>query len=86
MGRRHGMCARYLQPLGVLVEHGIDDVDEGLVAGEKAVAAGEQIAFQPSLAHMLAEHFHHAAIGRDMIVGWNDGRRGGAVGYFKHRA
>ena len=27
-----GQAARNLQPLGVLVEHGIHDVDEGLVA------------------------------------------------------
>ena len=33
-----------LQPLGVLVEHRIDDVDERLVAGEEAVPAGQEIA------------------------------------------
>ena len=45
-----------LQPFRVLVEHRIDDVDERFVAGEKAVAAGEQITFEPALAKMLAEH------------------------------
>ena len=54
-------CPADLQPLGVLVEHRIDDVDEGLVAGEEAVAAGEQVAFQPALAQVLAQHLHHAA-------------------------
>ncbi len=39
--------AAYLQPPGVLVEHRIDDVDEGLVAREQAVAPSEQIAFEP---------------------------------------
>ena len=57
-----------LQPLRVLVDHRVDDVDEGLVAGEEAVAAGEQVAFQPALALVLGEHLHHAAVGREMIV------------------
>ena len=54
---------RRLQPLRVLIEHGVDDVDERLVAGEEAVAPGEQIAFEPALAHMLAEDFHDASVG-----------------------
>ena len=53
----------------MLVEHRIDDVDEGFVAGEEAVPAGEQIAFEPALAHVFAEHFHDAAVRRDMVVG-----------------
>src|SRR5260370_39338422 len=48
-----------LQPLGVLVEHRIDDVDERLVAVEKAMPTGKQVALEPALALMLAEHFHH---------------------------
>ena len=68
MGRRQGMCRDHLQPLGVLVEHRIDDVDERLVAGEEAVPAGQQIAFQPALALVLAEHLHHAAVGGDVVV------------------
>ena len=50
-----------LQPLGVLVEHRVDDVDEGLVAVEQPVPPGEQVAFEPALALVLAEDFHHAA-------------------------
>jgi hypothetical protein len=42
-----------LQPLGVLVEHRVDDVDERLVAVEQAVAAGQQIPLQPALALVL---------------------------------
>ena len=34
---------------------------------------GEQVAFQPALAVVLAEHLHHAAIGRHMVVD-GDGR------------
>jgi hypothetical protein len=36
-----------------LVEHRVDDVDEGLVAVEEAVAAGQQIALEPALTLML---------------------------------
>ena len=58
-------------------------MDEGLVAGEKAVAAGEQIAFEPTLAHVFAEHFHHAAIGCDVIVIRQDLGCGFAIGDFE---
>ena len=32
------------------------------------MAAGQQIAFEPALAHVLAENFEDAAVGRDVIV------------------
>ena len=67
-----GDVAGRLQPLGVLVEHRIDDVDEGLVAGEEAVPAGQQVAFQPALALVLAEHLHHAALVGDVVVAGDD--------------
>ena len=57
-----------LQPLGVLVEHRVDDVNERLVRVEQPVPAGQQVAFEPAFALMLAEHFDHAAVGRQMIV------------------
>src|ERR1700730_698019 len=57
-----------LQPFGVLVEHGVDDVNEGFVAREQAVAAGEEIALEPALAHVLAEDLHHPAVGGEMFV------------------
>jgi hypothetical protein len=60
--------AAHLEPLGVLVEHRIDDVDEGLVAREQAVAAGQQIAFEPAFAEVFGEHFHHPAVGRELVV------------------
>src|SRR5204863_8639764 len=59
---------RDLEPLGVLVEHRIDDVDKGLIAREQAVASGQQIAFEPALAKMLAQHLHYAALPREMDV------------------
>ena len=58
----------HLQPLGVLVEHRIDDVDERLVAREEPVPSGEEITFQPALALVLTEHLHYSAVGRQMIV------------------
>ena len=64
-----GDVPRGFEPFGVLVEHRVDDVDEGLVAREEAVPAGEQIALQPALALVLAEHFHHAAGRRQVVVG-----------------
>ena len=58
-----------LQPFGMLIEHRIDDVDERFVAGEKTVAAGEQITFEPALTHVLAQHFHDPAVGRFVLIG-----------------
>ena len=60
--------AAHLQPFGMLVEHRIDDVDESLIAREEAVSAGQQVTLKPPLALVLAEHFHHAPIRRQMIV------------------
>ena len=39
-GTPPGNGASDLQPFGVLVEHRIDDVNEGLIAGKETVAAG----------------------------------------------
>ena len=51
-----GQFQRYLQPLGVLAEHRIDNTNEGLVAVEQPVASGQQISFKPALALVFAEH------------------------------
>jgi hypothetical protein len=56
----------------VLVEHGGDDVDECLVAGEEAVPAGEQVALEPALALVLGEHLHDPAGGRQVVVPLED--------------
>ena len=74
----------HLQPLGVLVEHRIDDVDERLVAREEAVPAGQQIALQPALALVLAEHFHHAAVRAELVVLRIDFGHVAAIGHFQH--
>ena len=79
-----GDVPRHLQPLGVLVEHRVDDVDEGLVAREEAVPAGQQIAFQPALALVLAEDFHHPAVRVQVVVVGQRLGDPGAVGDFEH--
>ena len=63
-----GQFAAGGQPFRVLVEHRVDDVHERLVAVEQTVAAGQQIALQPALAQVLGQHFHHAAVGREVLV------------------
>ncbi len=55
---------RDLQPLRVLVEHRIDDVDERLVAVEQSMSAGEQVALEPALALVFAQHRVQHASGR----------------------
>src|SRR5208282_623678 len=57
-----------LQPLGVLVEHRIDDVNERLVAIEEPVPSGEEVALEPTFALVLAKHFHDAPGGREKLV------------------
>ena len=37
------------------------------------MTSGEQVAFEPALAVMLAEHLHHAAVRRHVVVGGQDG-------------
>ena len=74
-----GDVARHLQPLRVLVEHRVDDVDERLVAVEEAVAAGEQIALQPALAEVLREHLQHPPFRREPLVRGQDLRLPGPV-------
>ena len=69
-GGAPGNVARDFQPFGVLVEHGIDNVDESFIAGEKAVAAGEEITFEPTLAHVFAEDFQDAAFGAEVLIHW----------------
>ena len=63
-----GNVAADLEPFRVLIEHGIDDMDERLVAGEQAVASREQLSLEPAFAHVLAQHFHDAAVDAEVDV------------------
>ena len=58
----------HLEPLRVLVEHRIDDMDERLVAVEEPVAAREEVPLEPALAEVLGEDLHHPPVGREMVV------------------
>src|SRR5258708_25810018 len=60
--------ARDLQPLGVLVEHGIADVNESLVTREKAVTSSDQISLEPTLAELLDQDLDHPAVLRQMDI------------------
>ena len=46
--------------------------------------AGQQVAFQPALAHVLAQDFHHPAGARHVVVGQYL-RHGNTIGGFKDR-
>ena len=48
----------------MLIEHRVDDIDERLVGVEDPVPAREEVALEPALALVLAEHFDDAAVGR----------------------
>ncbi len=55
-------------------------MDERLVAREEPVPAGQQIALQPALALVLAEHLHDPAVRREMVVPRIGFRHPGAIG------
>ena len=74
-----------VQPLGVLVEHRVHNVDEGFVAGEEAMAAGEQVALEPALAEVFAENLHHPPVRRDLGIAGNQIAREDPIGDFEHR-
>ena len=42
---------------------------KSLVAQEEAVPSGQQVALQPPLAHVLAEHFHDTTVGAQIGIG-----------------
>ena len=81
-----GEAQCHLEPLGMLIEHGIDDVDERLVAVEHPMPTGQEIAFQPALALVLRKHFHHASLGREKFIVGIGLRIPLAISGLKHRA
>ena len=77
---------RHLEPLGVLVEHRVDDVDERLVATEEAVPPRQEIAFQPALTLMFTQHLHDAPLGRNVVVSSEELGRRATTRHLEHRA
>ena len=63
-----GKCAAHFQPLGMLVEHGVDDVDKRFVGSEEPMPPGEQVAFQHSLHGVLAQHFKDTTVVREVAA------------------
>src|ERR1700689_893962 len=57
----------------MLTEHRVDNADEGFVGIEESMSAGQQIALQPTLALMLAQHgIEHSAFRSEEFVRGND--------------
>ena len=52
----------------MLVDHRVDDVDEGFIAVEQAVPSREQVSLQPALALVLRQHFDDTAGAGEMLV------------------
>ena len=52
----------------MLSEHGIYDLRESLIRSPQAVAAGEEVAFEPALAAVLAKDFHDPAVRTYLVV------------------
>ena len=59
---------RDLQPFRMLVEHRVDQVDEGLVGAEEAVPTGQEVALEPPLAGVLAQDLHDAPLLGEVVV------------------
>ena len=74
-----------LKPFGVLGGHRIDHLRECFVRRPHPVATCKQVAFEPSLAEMLAQYFHHAAIWAEFIVDRDNLSHRAAVRSFKNR-
>ena len=71
----------------MLAEHRVDDANEGLIAVEQPVPAGQQISLQPTLALVLAEHrVQHASGGREEFIVLYFPGVPLTVGDFKNRA
>src|ERR1700720_2418675 len=52
----------------MLIENRIDDVDEGLLAQQQAMASREQVSFEPAFAKMLAQHLHDATVDAEINI------------------
>ena len=62
IGARHEQLATLFQPLGVLIEHRVDDVDEGLIAVDQSMPAAQNVTLEPSFHRVLAEHLHNSTV------------------------
>ena len=79
-----GNLARGLEPLRMLIEHGIDDVNERFITIQKPMPSRQQVPFKPTLAQVLAQDFHDTPVVRHMFVGREDLLGRAAIGHFEH--
>ena len=49
------------------------------------MSSGKQIAFEPAFAKMLAQHLHHAPVGRQMVIDRYGFLHRASVCHVKHR-
>lgn len=61
-------------------------MDERLVAVEQAVPTGEQVAFEPALALVFAQHLHDPALAGEEFVAVLDAGVPLSIGGLEHRA
>jgi hypothetical protein len=61
--------ATHFEKFRELIHHRSDDGEKALVAWEKTMPAGEQIALQPCLAGVLGKNFEHASTARANVLG-----------------
>src|SRR5215467_11038217 len=52
----------------MLIKHGIDHVDKGLVRREETVSAGQQVALEHTFHSVFAEHLNNPTVGREFTA------------------
>mmetsp|Transcript_9301 Transcript_9301/g.14001 ORF Transcript_9301/g.14001 Transcript_9301/m.14001 type:complete len:227 (+) Transcript_9301:668-1348(+) len=57
----------HFEPLGMLIEHGRNNVDERLVRVQQTMTTSQQIPLEPTFALMLAQNLHHTTVLCSMI-------------------
>ena len=62
------MADRCLKPLCVLVDHGVHNVHERLVAGPNTITTGQHVALKQAFALMLGKLLDDVAYGRNVLV------------------
>ena len=63
-----GELVGFLQPFRMLHDHRSRHHRERLVGRKEPVPPGEGVSLQPAFAVVFAEHFHHPAIGAEVVV------------------
>ena len=83
-GLRQGYSRHCFEPFGMLREHRVHDLREGFVGRPHAMPPGQQVAFEPALAAMLAQDFHDAAVGAEVVIDRNGFRHEATIRRFEN--